>query len=654
MSPEQFQAEGVDGRTDIYALGIVLYELTVGRLPFRPQQLMEAFRMHTQEPVPLPGSIRPNFPRLLEKVILKCLAKRPDERYQTAKELANVLGRLQLDLENGHATDPRPEAEQTDIGTEPVPFTLSQVAAPETALERDSIVIYSQGQPPRIVPISKPVMLIGRESGKDIVLADRLVSREHAQVERKADGTYWIKDLGSTNSSVLGDARLEANTPEEWMYGQTVRIGSFALRLQPGSVPQVNVTEPQQRVPSPIMATEPQNSAAYALSQIPFTEPQNGEQQPSFRLTGVNIQAPNQPIMVVMSPANVKVNPGETAEVRVEVSNRGFSADDLMLEVRGVPGDWAEIAAPALQVTPGASIVTTIAFTPPRQWTSRAGRHTYTLRVHSAAQQMEVAKLTGVLHVAAFQNFTASLHPRRIYERGVTTLTIANEGNAAADFVLQARDRENGLYFDLESTHVSVEPGQSETVRLEVAPRPSALVHGAKLMPFEVRVKAADGESRAAPGELLAVANLAGQQPVGAVVPVQPELAPVPPPDVIPAPIVVPSLQSTERERGGCLTLWLLLHSAFALLLIPTIVVETFVVGFLLSLNAESSGIFVLLLGLSWLLALVYGVTLIYAWNWRAWAVYLLMFLSFFLIPVGPFLTLVWWLLVRNKRSMFS
>ncbi|NOG48576.1 MAG: serine/threonine protein kinase [Chloroflexi bacterium] len=91
MSPEQCLAEDVDQRSDIYSIGIVLYEPTVGRLPYNPKSIAEAVRYHTREPLPLPSALRAGFPSDLESVIVKALQKEPNKRYQTAADFAADL-----------------------------------------------------------------------------------------------------------------------------------------------------------------------------------------------------------------------------------------------------------------------------------------------------------------------------------------------------------------------------------------------------------------------------------------------------------------------------------------------------------------------------------------------------------------------------------
>jgi len=94
MPPEQITGSPIDGRADIFSLGVVLYWMATGEQPF-PGESMTAvsYKVVHTEPVP-PRKLNPAIPIKLESIILKCLAKNPDERYQTGEDLARDLGEL--------------------------------------------------------------------------------------------------------------------------------------------------------------------------------------------------------------------------------------------------------------------------------------------------------------------------------------------------------------------------------------------------------------------------------------------------------------------------------------------------------------------------------------------------------------------------------
>ena len=92
-SPEQARNGFVDGRSDIYSLGIVMYEMVTGRVPFDGDTTVAVAIQHLQEEMTPPSTYAQNLPISMEKIILKCTQKNPDRRYQTIEELLNDLRR---------------------------------------------------------------------------------------------------------------------------------------------------------------------------------------------------------------------------------------------------------------------------------------------------------------------------------------------------------------------------------------------------------------------------------------------------------------------------------------------------------------------------------------------------------------------------------
>ncbi len=91
MSPEQAQGHELDGRSDVYALGVVLFEMLTGQRPFEGETPYSVAVKHVTEPPPSACKLNPNLPPSVEHVLYKALEKDPDRRYQTAAELAQAL-----------------------------------------------------------------------------------------------------------------------------------------------------------------------------------------------------------------------------------------------------------------------------------------------------------------------------------------------------------------------------------------------------------------------------------------------------------------------------------------------------------------------------------------------------------------------------------
>lgn len=94
ISPEQAQGRKLDGRSDLYALGVTLYKAATGEVPFRSADWFELARMHVEDQPTPPREKRPDISARFERIILRCLAKHPDDRYESAKALLDELNNI--------------------------------------------------------------------------------------------------------------------------------------------------------------------------------------------------------------------------------------------------------------------------------------------------------------------------------------------------------------------------------------------------------------------------------------------------------------------------------------------------------------------------------------------------------------------------------
>jgi serine/threonine protein kinase len=133
MSPEQAQGDEIDGRADIYSLGIILYEMLTGKQPYEADTPMAVAIKHITDPVPHILAANPNLPSGMEAIIQKAMAKNKSDRYPTAVDMANALHDLLRNTPTQMQTRVTPAIQKTVVGKKTPTAPVTNAAPPSKA-----------------------------------------------------------------------------------------------------------------------------------------------------------------------------------------------------------------------------------------------------------------------------------------------------------------------------------------------------------------------------------------------------------------------------------------------------------------------------------------------------------------------------------------
>ncbi len=481
MSPEQCLGRSLDGRSDVYSLGIVLFQMATGRLPFDIKTPTEAVTKHTSQKPPHPSRFRSGLPESVVNVIARALAKSPEHRYATAADMAAAIRNASTDASETIMVDQRESSRSISLATRIVPMNHvvqpSRMGSHIEAAAVDILVVSQKGNTPRSYELAEQSLTLGRVPDNAIQLEADNVSARHARLDRTSSG-WAITDLGSTNGTHLDGVRLLPDITEAWHSGQTARIGPFFLTWRKGEAGSI--------------ASIGEDSYDIVMETPGSTR----------MLTSTGKAA------VTLTPAECKVDPGQTIQVQAELLNQSIVVEHFTLEVEGIPDGWIKLDQSPVQLMPGNRVQIKITISPPNDSSAAAGEHDFTVVARSLTNPDEVAKVPGKVKIGTFERFSFVAHPTHLQHNQNTLITIDNKGNKKTSYAFSGTDPAGTIFFRGQEEPLIVEAGGQAKLRVTVGSRGRPLLGRQSTHPFSLSVRSESGAIQNATGQLTVKAIL--------------------------------------------------------------------------------------------------------------------------------------------------
>lgn len=208
MSPEQIKGKNIDFRSDIYSLGIVLYELITGSTPFSAEDPQAVFWQHINEPIPEQPLQDNQVPKRIKEIIYKCLAKSPDGRYQSTQALIDAFDDILRNPPTPKKIRPPHKFTSEDITLKPQPGEQNSIQQKRIALKPTLII---------------PILIV-------LLVAVWYIFRQENPKPRFPLATLYISPIDSaTNQTIpfFGKINFVLNNPN----GPKFNVDGFGARL---------------------------------------------------------------------------------------------------------------------------------------------------------------------------------------------------------------------------------------------------------------------------------------------------------------------------------------------------------------------------------------------------------------------------------------
>jgi len=270
-SPEQVMGRPVDGRSDIFSLGAVVYEMLTGQPPFCGGDLNSILKQVLSEPTPPPSSHNPKLPRAFDHIVGKALAKDPNDRYQDAREMANDLRNFDSIEFRSAAPSPLPALEHPTTPFATTATELASAADEERVVHGLDAVMPGSVVPwwrrPRALVAAAGVLVV-------VIVVAAIASRDPATPAI----TAAAEDSRPASTGTIAPAVVPSPLPPALTVAAPVAApamkAAFAPGPAPASVPDKGATPSTESAPAQIAAAPaaPKPTGRIAFAVAPWGE----------------------------------------------------------------------------------------------------------------------------------------------------------------------------------------------------------------------------------------------------------------------------------------------------------------------------------------------------------------------------------------------
>ena len=467
MSPEQCHGADLDGRSDIYSLGVVLYELVTGAPPFAFRSLTEALSTHMKAQMPpTPSTKRSEIPPVLDTILMRMLAKDPSDRYQQGHEVAEVLRNASGALENT-PTRAIPKISR------PVSESLidREISSPP---EGYSLLLESGSNAPSKIELNKPVITIGRSGNNDITLPLDGVSRFNTRLQATSAG-WELTDLGGINGTFLNGERMPSQDGILLKTGDRFEIESYAFTIEGPPVEAIIEEEPtDSQTPEPIVSAILRDSE----SQPPFDPDENlsgHDSQPSEPVaqptnSGLRAEHEREKLKLMLPRDKYRVKAGQSTTIALEVLNRSQELARVNARVMGLPSEWIRTPDEFVEIPARSSKSVPIKISVPRTSETPVGLNRMRVRLFSPQFPNLDAASSLMLDVIGYSEFKAGMEPETIVLPESVRVSIKNNGNLPGRYQIKLGPYDNKLQISEQMRPILLPPGKSTQITVPLEP----------------------------------------------------------------------------------------------------------------------------------------------------------------------------------------